>query len=218
MATKIKIPRSEITQELLKTLFEYDSLNGNLVWKTDRGQAKQGQVAGYVKTNAHTHHRYIRIGSVDYGAHRLVWLFHHGQWPEQYIDHIDRNPQNNRIENLRDVTHKENMQNHSFSKANKTGFRGVYLEGKRYYAALGVDGFLVKLGRFETADDASIAYRAGRLIFNKAEAPEHADLIPVWPMLATSAPVRQAAKGANKARAAIKAKLAQDKTQQESQK
>lgn len=43
-------------------------------------------------------------------AHRLIWLLVHGVWPDN-IDHINKDRSDNRLENLRSVTHKENMQN-----------------------------------------------------------------------------------------------------------
>lgn len=188
-----KITRSEITQELLKSLFEYDTLTGNLIWKISRARAKQGDVAGYIKRGKWLNYREIRLGSVNYSAHRLVWLFHYGKWPEQSIDHKDRNPLNNRIENLRDVSQAENMQNQSFSKANTTGFRGVYLQNGKFHAAIGVDGTLVTFGSYGSAAEASLAYRSGRFLLGKAEAHGHADLPLVWPTYATALPVLKAA-------------------------
>ena len=42
-------------------------------------------------------------------AHRLVWFYIHGKWPEMELDHINNNKRDNRIENLREVTRGENM-------------------------------------------------------------------------------------------------------------
>tara|TARA_R100001143_G_C3351183_1_gene129611 strand:- start:119 stop:490 length:372 start_codon:yes stop_codon:yes gene_type:complete len=46
-----------------------------------------------------------------YYAHRIIWTMYYGDWPENEIDHIDRNGFNNKISNLRDVTHQVNMNN-----------------------------------------------------------------------------------------------------------
>lgn len=51
-----------------------------------------------------------RINKKAYLAHRVIWLMIHGQWPDE-IDHIDGNPSNNKIENLRSVTRQENTKN-----------------------------------------------------------------------------------------------------------
>jgi hypothetical protein len=56
---------------------------------------------------------YLQIG-IDgkyFMAHRLVWFVTYGKFPDGVIDHIDGDPANNQIHNLRDVTHKVNHQN-----------------------------------------------------------------------------------------------------------
>lgn len=60
-----------------------------------------------------------------YLAHRLVWFYHHGCWPIYFIDHIDGDRSNNRIENLRQATCAENLQNIKKSAANTSGVTGV---------------------------------------------------------------------------------------------
>jgi len=66
-------------------------------------------------------------------AHRLAWFIFYGKWPEGTIDHINGDPKDNRIENLRDVPHEENMRNCKKRKDNTSGVTGVYyhkLSGK----------------------------------------------------------------------------------------
>ena len=53
----------------------------------------------------------IKGRKITFIVARLCWLLHYGDWPENTIDHIDRNPLNNKIENLRDVTQAENNRN-----------------------------------------------------------------------------------------------------------
>lgn len=55
------------------------------------------------------------LGEMHY-AHRVIWALHTGEWPENEIDHKDRNGFNNIISNLRDVTHIVNMSNRWNSK------------------------------------------------------------------------------------------------------
>ena len=69
---------------------------------------------------------YWRVGKEKYYVHRLIWEILNGPIPiGMVIDHIDRNPSNNKIENLRVVAHKENMNNCKIRSDNKTGVKGV---------------------------------------------------------------------------------------------
>ena len=90
---------AEITQEECHYLFFYDDLEGLLRWKNPRAPwIKYGDVVGCTRSD-----RYVvtRINKKTYLLHRLVYLYHHGYIPK-LIDHIDQNPSNNRIENLRE--------------------------------------------------------------------------------------------------------------------
>lgn len=178
MARKENIVQPEnITVEFVRNTLDYNPATGELSWMANKGTAVKGQLAGYIKNG----YRRIRLCSRDYFAHRLVWMHVTGEWPKCDVDHKDRDKLNNRIENLREVTPLENMANQSFSKANKTGYRGVYQRPNGdYYAAIGFEGSLIQLGTYDDPEWASFAYRAGREIFGKEPAPEHRHLEPVW--------------------------------------
>lgn len=60
-----------------------------------------------------------------YLAHRVIWAFHYGEWPDEQIDHINHDRKDNRIENLRLAPHAENMKNLKLDKRNKSGTTGV---------------------------------------------------------------------------------------------
>jgi hypothetical protein len=107
--------------ELLET-FSY--ANGNLYWKitTGSGKIRPGTLAGCIKDDGYW---VIVHKKKHYTAHRLIWFYHHGVWPSDSIDHIDRNRANNVIENLRECTYAENAQNRSTSSRNKSGHTGV---------------------------------------------------------------------------------------------
>lgn len=57
-------------------------------------------------------------------THRVAWAMFYGEWPE-IVDHIDGDPKNNRIENLRSVSHTENNRNQRRSQIGKSGRAGV---------------------------------------------------------------------------------------------
>jgi hypothetical protein len=87
----------------------------------------------------------------------------HGAWPDGCIDHINGQKADNRISNLRKVTHAVNMQNqHRAARTSKTGLLGVSPNKTRFVANINVDGRRVYLGSFATAHDAHSAYLSAK--------------------------------------------------------
>ena len=116
-----------------------------------------GAEAGYLNTLGY---RVIRTGSLRFLAHRAVWKVATGDEPEE-LDHIDRNPSNNALANLRAATRSENNRNKHLSKYNTSGFLGVYRSPKGYWVAqYKLMGKGHHLGLFDTIDEA-IAARSG---------------------------------------------------------
>jgi hypothetical protein len=106
--------------------------------------------------------------SVQLQAHRVIWALIYGAWPEQYIDHINRDRTDNRIANLRDVPQDVNGRNNG--KANGTGLIGAYRRRTRFVSMLNVNGKQTYLGSFSTAEQANSAYLQAKHQMNK-EAP-----------------------------------------------
>ena len=115
-------------QELLlrmKKNYTYDARSGRLT-SSRLGRAIRGKKhgkKGYLAVNC-------RIGKklVVVYLHHAVWAVCKGRWPEQQIDHINGNKQDNRIENLREVSASENRMNvlYPWKPNAKTGLPGVY--------------------------------------------------------------------------------------------
>ena len=101
-----------LSQKLIKGIFSYDSESGWLIWKTN------GKPAGSCR-----HRLAIGLCGEKHYVHRLIWLWHYGTLPE-YIDHIDGDTFNNRIENLRECTMSQNLGN-----ANYGDMRGIEQRG-----------------------------------------------------------------------------------------
>jgi hypothetical protein len=76
------------------------------------------------------------------------------------IDHIDINPLNNRIENLRLATQSQNAINTKTPKNNTTGYKGVLsTPSGKFQARLGYRGKKLYLGLFKTAEEAAECVR-----------------------------------------------------------
>lgn len=91
--------------------------------------------------------------------HRIVWILHYGQIPEgKFIDHIDGNKINNKIENLRLVTHRENCQN--LPKHRNGKLLGCSFDKRRnkWQSQLWINEKRKHLGYFNTMEEAHKAY------------------------------------------------------------
>lgn len=149
-----------LTQERVRELFDYQ--DGQLIRKTNRASNGNGKrwIVGTILGSKLNHGYYA--ASVDYKSyklHRLIWLWHKGELPKLDIDHIDGNPSNNRIENLREVTPSQNMQNQRKPrKTNKLGYQGVYQVKNRFRTSITLNGKVKNIGYFDTPEEAHNAY------------------------------------------------------------
>jgi hypothetical protein len=148
-----------MNQQLLRARLQYEPSTG--VFTRARGYSKVGRVAtkGYIQ---------ISVAGYRYMAHRLAWLYVHGDWPQGQIDHINQNKTDNRIENLRVVSNKQNQENVTMWAHNKSGRRGVRWSqciGK-WIAEIIQHKKKIHLGAFETIIDAVAArIKAERELF-----------------------------------------------------
>jgi hypothetical protein len=150
--------RRMITQEQLKALLSYDKDSGDFFWRVNMkgrgGAVKIGKMAGSKDSKGKLQ---IKIFGRIYFAHRLAFLYMEGKFPENHVDHINRNHTDNRWCNLRHATIEQNMMNRK-SKGRELP-RGVYRSGSgRLYSAIYINGSLKHLGMFNTAEDAHAAY------------------------------------------------------------
>ena len=161
---------TEEDSELRKIVIErlsYDSRTGLFRWKSRASPhvpkgSKAGSLhkkTGYVK---------IKILGRDYRAHRLAWLIVYGSFPPDQIDHINGIKHDNRISNLRAVTHAENSRNRSLDIRNKSGYTGITYNKKtnKWIAQIGGTRKRVNLGYFDNLEDAVEARRIAEINYN----------------------------------------------------
>lgn len=156
-----------LTQSILKSLLHYDEDTGFFTRAKNKGRAKQGHRAGTVHSSGY---EVIRIDGRLYKSHRLVWLYVYGEFPKQ-IDHINGDRKDNRLCNLRLLSHSENMQNRNNPNPNNTsGHKGVgwYEPLRKWRVKIMKDYKTIHLGYFENLDDAVMAYAAGAAKYHTA--------------------------------------------------
>ena len=139
--------------ELLKELFTYCPKTGSLIRaKTTSSRSLKGKIAGSVNRDGYLR---VKVEKVEYMVHRLIWklVTREDIPPGFYIDHIDRNRQNNRIENLRLATDLINQNNRKPNEGVTYDTREYPKLKKRWVATLRGK----KLGYFKTEDEARAA-------------------------------------------------------------
>ncbi|ACE75796.1 P56 [Xanthomonas phage phiL7] len=151
----------ELTQELLQETLDYIPETGELTWRVNKGpRARVGMRAGSVNGRGYCQ---VLLYGKHYLVHRLAWLYVHGRWPADKVDHIDGNPSNNKLSNLRECTQLENQQNRAPQKQKRSGLpHGVTMSHGKYGAKITTDGKPKWLGTFETQELAHAAYLAAK--------------------------------------------------------
>lgn len=147
-----------LTQATIAEFYLYDKETGNLIHRKDNNARKAGSVAG--SPNPFGYQKIGFKGKV-YSAHRMIWILFNGDIPDGLcIDHINGNKSDNRIENLRLVTHKQNMENVGRPATNVSGYKGVswWKATGKWKAQICHAGKKYHIGLYETKEEARDAY------------------------------------------------------------
>ena len=142
------------TEDDLKASLSYDPRTGVITWLA---RTKfQGQEAGHSTKRGH---RTINRKGIGYQTHRIAWLLYYGSWPSAGIDHIDGDPSNNRITNLREAGQEINNKNRKLNQNSSTGIAGVSWckSANKWRAYINVNKRHLRIGHFESFNDAVAA-------------------------------------------------------------
>jgi hypothetical protein len=158
-----------LTAEQVRAALDYDPATGVFTWNSVGGASRHvaGKIAGRVRPDGY---REICMSYRLYLAHRLAWLYVHGDWPGEIIDHIDGDPRNNSIANLRQATRSENNYNQRKHNDNTSGAKGVHWlkRHRRWVAEIRHNGRKIYLGRFKQIEDAIAARSAAADLYHGA--------------------------------------------------
>jgi len=138
-----------LTQQQALDLFEYK--NGKLYWRVNASPLAQiGMEAGSPAASGH-----LKIGYKRryYFAHRIVYLMFNGELP-RFIDHINNDPSDNRIENLRAATAAQNAMNKKLNRNSTSKIKNVHWCAKRnsWQVQMNIHGKYAYIGTFHDKD------------------------------------------------------------------
>jgi len=151
-----------LTQKVLRTLLKYDPMTGEFVWRVSvNPRAMAGKTACVCRSKGYA---VIQVDGVQYAAHRLAWLYVHGVWPTEQLDHINGVRDDNRMVNLREATSAQNHQNRRAAQSSsKTGILGVSVhKSGMFMSQIKRDYKVYYLGLHITEEEAQAAYVAAK--------------------------------------------------------
>lgn len=156
----------------LHECLEYEAASGLLFWKkrplehfasANACGVWNSKHAGAAAGSPNNKRRWAtKINAELYQNHRIAWALYHGVWPDDQIDHINGDSEDNRIVNLRVVTNAENQRNARRKASNTSGVTGVswHRRGRVWCATIRVGGRQKHVGQFVDFDKAVVARKA----------------------------------------------------------
>jgi hypothetical protein len=148
------------SHDRILSVLSYDPLTGFFTWIAAPSPNKPhlvGQRAGRILDTGYTD---IKIDRCMIGAARLAWFYMTGEWPDEEMDHEDVNPANNKWDNIRPATRKQNGANRQLFKNNTSGWKGVSWAAAsgKWFSAIKVDRKTKNLGYYDCGAAAHFAY------------------------------------------------------------
>ena len=169
-----------MSRDELRRVFSYDKETGVLYWnwrpESDFSSEKEwkrfvtrrvGAVAGSTMRTSYGKRSKVQIcyAGKTRAAHRIIWRLVHGVDPDGFIDHINGNPFDNRMKNLRLSDDRTNQFNRGVPSNNTTGIKGVTWSKQlsKWKATLRANGKYFHLGYYGTKGEAAVACAKGSI-------------------------------------------------------
>lgn len=149
----------------------YDPEKGIFTNLVQRGPLKPGDVIGCTNHKGYIN---IMVSGKMYVAQRLAWFLMTKAWPEGMVDHINRNPSDNRWCNLRLATRSQNGMNRTAPKNNTSGVKGVCWckRNSKWYAHIMINQKAKSLGYYTEIEDAISARKAAEKLYFQSFNPK----------------------------------------------
>ena len=169
IVAKLIVKRLELPPaDYLRDVFDYDPETGILIRKrTNSRRPVVGKRAGYLHSSGY---RFIKLDSTSYHEHRIIYALHHGELsPDHEVDHINGNPADNRIANLRLTDRVGNCQNQKVQHNNTSGCRGIHYDkrtGGKWRVRISYHGKRILIGDYRSLDDAIAARKQAEVDYN----------------------------------------------------
>ena len=155
-----------IPLEYIKSILKIDDNSpSGLTWlpREDKQFHKSNQYAGSINTYKKKNYSCWKLSLAYNGKYhslkcsRIIFLLYNGYLTDKkLVDHVDGNPLNNKIENLRESTRNQNNQNSKIPKTNTSGHKGVYWDAKskKWRVMIYANGKFHHFGLYEKKEDA----------------------------------------------------------------
>jgi len=144
-----------LSADEVRALVDYDPQTGRFRYRSGRGKGGTRTKDGYIQ---------LKLGPKLYFAHRVAWVYVHGYWPPEGMDHKSGDRADNRLANLRLANAAENAQNLAPQRGRSSQRSGVtwHKGDQRWQAQIRSDGRYLYLGSYSTEEAAAAAYAAAK--------------------------------------------------------
>jgi hypothetical protein len=155
----------DLTADFVREVFDYDPHTGAIKWRVKYSRkVNAGMPAGYLDSGRYVR---IRIKGRAYAAHRIAFLYMHGRWPTEFLDHVNGDKTDNRLVNLRECSSAQNNSNRPYTRPTRAGVKGVRLTPNgSYEARISANGRRIYLGKYDDAESAKAAYQSAALKYH----------------------------------------------------